>query len=61
MYYYFGPNTCYYEDTNKIYNIFQAKRRAIYDQFGEEGLRNGVPDTDTGKDFTCLQFLNLQY
>lgn len=25
-----------------------AKKQAIYDQFGEEGLRNGVPDSDTG-------------
>ena len=32
----------------KFFDIFSAKKRAIYDQFGEEGLRSGVPDSGTG-------------
>lgn len=27
---------------------FSAQRRAVYDQFGEEGLKNGVPTTKEG-------------
>ena len=27
---------------------FLEKRRAVYDQFGEEGLKGGVPNTEDG-------------
>ena len=36
-----------------------AKKRAVYDQFGEEGLRNGVPDSDTGKCVENVLLLRL--
>lgn len=26
-----------------------ARSRAIYDKYGERGLKNGVPETETGK------------
>ena len=28
---------------NDKINLFPARKRAVYDQFGEEGLKNGVP------------------
>ena len=31
-----------------LFNITLDKRRAIYDQFGEEGLKGGVPDGSGG-------------
>jgi DnaJ-class molecular chaperone len=37
---------------SNLYNcwiIYLAKKQAIYNQFGEEGLRNGVPDGDSGR------------
>ncbi|XP_028412266.1 dnaJ homolog subfamily B member 13-like [Dendronephthya gigantea] len=38
-----------FKQVSESYEILSdPKKRAIYDQFGEEGLRNGVPDSDTG-------------
>ncbi|XP_046848364.1 dnaJ homolog subfamily B member 13-like [Xenia sp. Carnegie-2017] len=37
-----------FKQVAEAYDVLSdPKRRAIYDQFGEEGLRNGVPDSDT--------------
>lgn len=30
-------------------SLFLVKRRAVYDQFGEEGLKGGIPNTEDGK------------
>lgn len=36
-------------DLSKYYFFFiSGQRRALYDQFGEEGLKNGVPTTTEG-------------
>lgn len=28
----------------QLFSLSSAKKRAIYDQFGEEGLKGGVPE-----------------
>ena len=38
-----------FKQVAEAYDILSdPKKRAVYDQFGEEGLRSGVPDSDTG-------------
>jgi DnaJ-class molecular chaperone len=39
--------------------LFLAKKQAIYDQFGEEGLRIGVPDSDTGRLSWSINFVKF--
>lgn len=35
--------TCIFFFGETICNFISARKRAVYDQFGEEGLKNGVP------------------
>eukprot|EP00118_Oscarella_pearsei_P003946 m.16396 g.16396 ORF g.16396 m.16396 type:complete len:315 (+) comp26896_c0_seq3:549-1493(+) len=41
--------TSYFRDISEAYDVLSDhKRRAVYDQFGEEGLKNGVPTAEPG-------------
>lgn len=48
-----------FQEIGEAYDVLSdSERRAIYDQYGYEGLRDGIPDPSGGMYFLMFQFIH---
>lgn len=51
-----------FQDIGEAYDVLSdMEKRAIYDRYGYDGLKNGVPMGDGGKGFINLLFVRLHH